>query len=199
MPQLAAGAEPAARQEVLPRPTVTPPTYGQAMTGRLPSLPVTADERRALATIRRDIDRRGWTTGEGCVIIGDDHVATDYSVGFTRHHGHPEIVIVGGSYAESRRLIAQLAHEVACGAVFEPCLLEVDRQSPRGGASRRPAFDRFALLTVDDPQHLWLAHLLYARDGVPVTALQLVAPDEHGLFPWEGGAGSDLLLGAWTY
>ena len=156
------------------------------MTGRLPSLPVTADERRALATIRRDIDRRGWTTAEGCVIVGDDHVATDYSVGFTRHHGHPEIVIVGGSYAESRRLIARLAHEVACGARFEPCLLEIDEA-------------RYALLAVDDPQHLWLAHLLYARDGLPVSALQLVPRDERGLFPWEGGDDVEFLLGRWEF
>ena len=149
-------------------------------------LAITAEERRALARVRRDIDRRGWTTAEGCVIVGDDHVATDYTVGLTRHHGHPEVVVVGGSYAESRRLIARLAHEVACAERFEPCLLEID------GA-------RYALLRVDDPQHLWLAHLLYARDGVPVSALQLVAPDEQGLFPWEGGSGGELLLGRWEF
>ena len=161
------------------------PTVGR-MHGRLPSLPMTAQERRALASIRRDIDHRGWTTAEGCVVIDEDHVATDYSVGFTRHHGHPEIVIVGGLYAESRRLIAQLAHEIACGSRFEPCLLDID------GA-------RYAFVEVADPEHLWLAHLLYAREGVPVSALQLVLPDERGRLPWEGGDGGELLLGRWVH
>ena len=156
------------------------------MTGRLPSLPVTADERRSLARIRRDIDRRGWSTAEGCVVIGDDHIATDYSVGFTRHHGHPEVIAVGLSFADARRTLSRLAHEVATGTRFEPCLVEIDRQ-------------RFGLLSVDEPEHLWLAHLLYAREGLPVRALQLVSEDEHGLLPWEGGGGGERLLGRWEF
>lgn len=156
------------------------------MTGRLPSLPVTADERRSLARIGREIDRRGWSVAEGCVILGDDHVATDYSVGFTRHHGHPEVVVVGMPLAEGRRLLSRLAHEVSTGSRFEPCLVQIDGRS-------------YGLLEVDDAQHLWLAHLLYARDGVPVRALQLVPEDAAGLLPWEGGAGSERLLGAWPF
>lgn len=149
-------------------------------------LAITADERRALASVRREIDRRGWTTAEGCVIVGEEHIATDYTVGMTRHHGHPELVIVGNSYAESRRILARLAHEVAIGVRFEPCLLDIDGT-------------RYGLLAVEDPQHLWLAHLMYAHSGVPLTALQVVAPDQEGLLPWESGEGVDLLLGAWEF
>lgn len=156
------------------------------MTGRLPSLPVTADERRSLARIRREIDRRGWATAEGCVILDEEHVATDYSVGFTRHHGHPEVIVVGMSFAEGRRLLSRLAHEVATGARFEPCLVQIDGRG-------------YGLLDVDDPQHLWLAHLLYAREGLPVRALQLVPEDAEGLLPWEGGTGAERLLGPWTF
>ena len=56
-----------------------------------------------------------------------------------------------------------------------------------------------SLKKVDDPQHLWLAHLLYAREGLPVRALQLVPEDEHGLLPWEGGTGTERLLGPWPF
>ena len=156
------------------------------MTGRLPSLPVTADERRSLARIRRDIDRRGWAAAEGCVVLDDEHVATDYSVGFTRHHGHPEVIVVGRSMEEGRRLLSRLAHEIALGTRFEPCLVQID------GAG-------YGLLEVDDPQHLWLAHLLYGREGLPVRALQLVPEDGRGLLPWEGGGGTDRLLGPWPF
>ena len=120
------------------------------------------------------------------MIVDDRHIATDYTVGLTRHHGHPEIVIVGGCYADSRRILARLAHEVAIGSRFEPCLLDIDGS-------------RYGLLAVEDPQHLWLAHLMYARDGLPATALQLVEPDEAGLLPWESGEGGDLLLGEWPF
>ncbi|MGI9197884.1 MAG: DUF4262 domain-containing protein [Candidatus Nanopelagicales bacterium] len=147
---------------------------------------IIADERRALARVRREIDRRGWASAEGCVIVDESHVATDYTVGLTRHHGHPEIVIVDGSYVESRRILARLAHEVAMGTRFEPCLLDIDGV-------------RYGLLAVEDPAHLWLAHLMYARDGLPVSALQVVAPSETGLLPWESGEGQDLLLGAWPF
>lgn len=149
-------------------------------------MPVTADERRSLARIRREIDRRGWAPAEGCVILDEEHVATDYSVGFTRHHGHPEIIVVGMSFAEGRRLLSRLAHEVATGARFEPCLVQIDGRG-------------YGLLDVDDPQHLWLAHLLYAREGLPVRALQLVPEDAEGLLPWEGGTGAERLLGPWTF
>lgn len=148
---------------------------------------LTSDERRSLARIRRDITDRGWAAAEGCVIVDDAHVATDYTIGLTRQHGHPEIIVVGQSQAEGRRLLGCLAREIGRGTRLDACLLDIEGS-------------RFALVPVDDPSHLWLAHLLYARrGGVPVEALQLVAEGHDGLLPWESGHGIDLLLGDWPF
>lgn len=105
-------------------------------------------------------------------------------MGLTRHHGHPEFVVAGPPVPRERDVVDGLAQQVVEGRDLEPCWVTFgDRQ--------------FALVEVQSPQILWLAHLVYGVEGHPVQALQIVSPDARGRWPWQGGNG--VLLGNWPF
>lgn len=145
---------------------------------------LTAAERREVARLRRSIRDRGWALVEGCVDLRGRHVPVRYTAGLTRHHGHPEFIVVGAPLPREHDLLAGLAEQVAGGIRLEPCWVEFGSRTA-------------ALVEVERPALLWLAHLVYGREGHPVSALQVVGADRRGRWPWADGEGD--LLGEWPF
>lgn len=164
------------------------------MSDRRPSLPgmdhqvglgtLTALERRQTARLRRAIRDKGWALSQGCIEVDGRHVEARYTAGLTRQHGHPELIVVGWPMPRERDVLEGLIDQVATGQALEPCWVTFGDR-------------RLALVTVDHPELLWLTHLVYGLEGHPVSALQLVAPDDRGRWPWAGGDG--VLLGRWPF
>lgn len=146
--------------------------------------PLTAGERREVARLRRIVRDDGWALARGCVEIDTAHYDARYTVGLTRQHGHPELIVVGAALPREREILDGLATQVAAGFTLEPCWVSFGHR-------------QLALVAVDQPAVLWLAHLVYAAEGHPVSALQVVAPDGRGRWPWAGGDG--VLLGDWPF
>ena len=145
---------------------------------------LSAGERREAARLRRAIRDRGWALSRGCVDIEGRHHEVRYTAGLTRHHGHPELIVVGPPIASERPLLQGLVDHVTSGETLEPCWITFGSRS-------------LALVAVDQPEVLWLTHLIYGVDGHPVSALQIVTPDDRGRWPWAGGDGA--LLGEWPF
>ena len=129
----------------------------------MPTMSVSARERRTLARLRRDIRRRGVALAEGCACRDQEHRRILYTVGLTRHHGHPELVVSGRELRGGTDLLLDAAAAVAAGDRLAPGW---DLVTDRG---------EYRIVEVDDPEHLWLAQLMYAPAlGPPVPALHLI-------------------------
>jgi hypothetical protein len=146
--------------------------------------PLTGGERREVARLRRTIRDEGWALARGCVEVDGAHFDARYTAGLTRHHGHPELIVVGARLPREQLILHGLAEQVAAGATLEPCWVSFGSR-------------QLALVPVDEPEVLWLAHLVYAAQGHPVSALQVVAPDDRGRWPWSGG--DAVVLGDWPF
>jgi hypothetical protein len=117
-------------------------------------------------------------------MVGGQEFITHYTVGLTRHEGHPEIIVVGAC--------CTCADQILLGAA------QVVRDGARLGPGWGLTIDGWAhvLIDVEAPEHLTDAQDLYrVPGGRPVPALQAIAIDEFGELPWESGIGSELLLG----
>lgn len=139
--------------------------------------------------MRRTIRADGWALAGGCVQWRGRHVDVRYTAGLTRHHGHPELVVCGPVLPRERTLIQALVDQVSDGTRLEPCWLDFGAR-------------RLALVEVDQPELLWLSHVVYGREGHRMRALQIVAPDSRGRWPWrDGGRARHLppLLGRWPF
>ena len=150
------------------------------------STQLTAAERRSVARLRREIRSRGWGLVGGCIEYAGRHVEVRYTAGLTRHHGHPEFVVCGAEKPDERALLAALAEHVAGGGVLEPSWIDFGDRT-------------YALVDVHDSELLWLAHLVYGREAHRLRALQIVAPDRQGRWPWQQGAHAQPLLGDWPF
>lgn len=127
-----------------------------------------------MAEIYEDIERVGWAV----VAVEDDagrHAYT-YTVGLTRYHGHPELLVSGNDFARAHHVIDEIATLVAGGRR----LVEGEFLVPEGvGLLCRT-------IRVSRPGRLRLARAVYGGRGfAPVSALQVVWVDEHGRWPWE--------------
>lgn len=137
-----------------------------------------------LAGLRRAIAQRGFGLAE-CRTPG--YLPFDYTVGLTRHRGHPELIVVGMCSDCADALLETLATDVQRGRRF------------RAGDIVDLGYQRGALLQVRQP-HRWvvLADRMYRVGGGPaVPALQVVIEQEDG-WPWElpeGHPGRTRLLG----
>lgn len=130
--------------------------------------------REVLALFRRCIWSQGWAVAD--VAPTRIHAAYSYTVGLTRHRGHPELLASGLVPREARGLLAGLADEVRAGHRFGAG----DVLSPDG-------VHRLQLVRVADPGSLGHAQTIYASTGHPVPALQVVWSDADGHWPWHRG------------
>lgn len=110
--------------------------------------------------------------------------STHYTVGLTRHEGHPEVIAVDMCCDCAERVLSAVSDVVSGGARLGP-----------GWGLQIDGWD-YLLIDVDDPTLLPEAQALYRRpEGPVVPALQVIGTDEEGGFPWESGIGADSLLG----
>jgi hypothetical protein len=131
--------------------------------------------------IRPMIDRYGWYIQ---YVYGERNAAPyAYTIGLTEH-GCPELIATGVTQEEAAALLntgGELLH----------------RRHLSHGARVTVAGRRVEVVVLPHPE----AHLLFAGDvyGPKLTALQLVHPDESGIWPWSrgyrGGAGGQPVLG----
>jgi hypothetical protein len=127
-----------------------------------------------LTGIRQRIWTHGWalashpTTGR--------RVGFSYTIGLTRHHGHPELLVSGLVPEEAAGLLGDLAAAVRSGHRYCPG----DVLSPDGA-------HRLQLVRVTDPARLAHAQAVYATPTTPVTAMQVVWSDHDGHWPWQPG------------
>ncbi len=137
------------------------------------------DELRRLAEIREDVSAFGWSgmsvgAREGCP-------AFEYTVGLTRI-GHPELVVFGLSPGTRHGLLSKFVRCVESGSRFR----EGDRCSDVVPGSA------FAVCQVHErhfADHVGYAMWYHRAEALPgeLEVLQIVWPDEAGLFPWEPG------------
>ncbi len=127
-----------------------------------------------VADVVDDIDRVGWAI----VAVEDEdgrHVYT-YTVGLTRYHGHPELLVSGDDFHLAHHVLDDLAALVKDGRRFEA-----------GELLEREELGRACLMVrVTSPSRLRVAQTVYGAEGIgPVPALQVVWEDTEGRWPWE--------------
>lgn len=125
-----------------------------------------------MAGVIDDIDETGWAV---VAVEGDrgQHVSS-YTVGLTRLHGHPELIVSGGGFEQAHHVLDELAEAVHAGR----------RLAPGQVLSRGEVGRECVLVAVADPSRLVLAQAVYGR-FMPVMALQVVWADQDGRWPWE--------------
>lgn len=139
--------------------------------------------RRTDARLRRQIATEGVAIVPGSIRRPGRRFDTHYTVGLTRHEGHPELIVV------------DLCCE--CAAMILSSIAEVVRAGTRLDAGWGVQVEGFpyVLLEVEDPRALRWAQRVYRTSDRWIPALQVVGADSHGEFPWESGIGIDAMLG----
>ncbi len=130
--------------------------------------------REVLALFRRCIWSQGWAVADVGPTRG--RAAYSYTIGLTRHRGHPELLASGLVPGEARGLLSELADEGRAGRRFGAG----EVLSPDGG-------HLLQLVRVADPGSLTHAQAIYGSTGIPVPALQVVWSDGEGHWPWQRG------------
>jgi Domain of unknown function (DUF4262) len=123
---------------------------------------------------RRSIRVRGWALAS--VPSAPGRVGFSYTIGLTRHHGHPELLASGLHPREADGLLTELAAGVRAGYRLRPG----DVLRPDGG-------HRLQLVSVADPARLDHAQAIYRGWAGDVPALQVVWSDHDGHWPWHPG------------
>ena len=143
-----------------------------------------SERHRRVTQLRRRIAVDGVAIVGGRIRLAGSRFTTHYTVGLTRHEGHPELIVVDHCCDCAETLLASVARLV--------------RDGVRLGAGWGVQVQGFPFLAidVDDACALPWAQRVYRMPGQPpIPALQLVATDEDGDFPWESGIGIETLLG----
>jgi len=136
------------------------------------------------AQIKRQSTEQGVAVVAGTIPLAGNDWPIHYTVGLTRHEGHPEIVVVGECFDCAERMLRGAADVVRRGA----------RLAPGWGLTLQGWLH--VLVEVERPEILDVAQDLYRLPGrPPVPALQAIGTDEYGELPWESGIGSELMLG----
>ena len=130
-------------------------------------------EEELLARSRRDIEVHGW----GLIHVeGGEGAGLTYTVGLTRFHGHPELVVSGLEAEQAAGLLGDLAEDVRAGLRLADGDVLAEQCCPD---------HRLQLVRVLDPRLLAQAQQIYASSAGLVPALQVVYTDDDGYWPWE--------------
>ena len=134
--------------------------------------------------MRQEIAVHGVAIRAGSVRRFDRTWSTHYTVGLTRHEGHPEVVVVDVCCDCADRILVAATDVVRSGV-----------RLAAGWGITVDGWDHL-LVAVEDPTTLSGAQMLYRpMGGPPIPALQIVGSDANGEFPWESGIGEEVLLG----
>jgi hypothetical protein len=129
-----------------------------------------------IAAIRRTLAAEGWQV----VLAGADagRPAYAFTIGLSRAHDHPELVVVGLDDAEpegpAHELLEAAAEMVAEGHRFEAGAVDTELLENHSVAVR-------AVSSRAAEEYLGLLHEVL---GEQIAAVQLVWPDRRGLLPW---------------
>lgn len=118
------------------------------------------------------IDRHGWMIQ--FVEAGRSSLAFAYTVGLTRFHDHPELLVSGATQQEAAAMLNGLGQHVREGHRFAAGDV-VATMSPH----------RYRLIRVNDPSHLVTAQQIYGQGGKTVPGLQVVWSNHDGQWPWD--------------
>lgn len=135
-------------------------------------------EGRTLEEVRQHylelIEVHGWAV---CGVEGGTEPPFAYTVGLTRFHGHPELLVSGLELTDATGLLNEVGETVREGVRLQA-----------GGVMTWDDHDhRLVLLRVRDPDRLVYAQEIYRTAAGPVPALQVVWSDHDGRLPWDAG------------
>jgi len=99
-----------------------------------------------------------------------------YTVGLTRLHGHPEILVSGAPPDLAARILAAVAQAARADHRVEPGAVWPGAQA-----------GQFQFVRIDDPGRLAHAQHVYHASAGPVPALQVIWSDHQGRWPWSPG------------
>lgn len=126
------------------------------------------------ATRLRNIEAHGWSI---TYVEADDEVAFAYTIGLTRYHGHPELLVSGLDQNKTFEMLNGFGDEVRRRTRYS-----------QGDLVNGHGKGRFQLTVVDDPRELVDAQQTYASEVVGlVPGLQIIYSDGNGHWPWESG------------
>ena len=126
-----------------------------------------------VAGVAADIERIGWSV---IAVEGErGWPGYAYTVGLTRYHGHPELIVSGLDADTALLALDDVGARVRDGGR----VVAGERFVPPDG----PGVECL-VLPVIDPSRLVLAQSVYGA-FFPVTALQIVWSDEGGRWPWQ--------------
>lgn len=133
---------------------------------------------QVLELVVRDIEEHGWAV---VAVDGDGwDPPLAYTVGLTRFHGHPELMVSGLGADESVAVLDRLGEEVRRGRRFEAG--DVLPQTSEMHAC--------LMVRVSSPMRLVMAQQVYgSNDSGPVPALQVAWADCSGTWPWQSPDG----------
>jgi hypothetical protein len=127
-----------------------------------------------LALQKEHIEQFGWSI---VVVEGNRTQAPfAYTIGLTRFHGHPELLVTGLDQSSTGSILNQLGSEVKSGRRFSAGYL-VEREDGR----------LLQFLRVTNPRRLLHAQDMYAGPAGLVPALQVVYSTPEGRWPWQRG------------
>lgn len=137
---------------------------------------LTDDEVRA--DLLGKIERFGWTL---CAVeAGPGGLPFAYTIGLTRYHGHPELLVSGLDQFDAASVLNDLGARVRDGLRLEPGQVLDDEGTEH----------RSLVLRVSNPDRLVYAQEIYRAPGsAPVPALQVVWSDHDGAWPWQARGG----------
>jgi hypothetical protein len=132
------------------------------------------------------IERHGWAV---TAVTGDGTSVTfAYTIGLTRYHGHPELLVTGMPQATAGKFLNSLAEQVRAGTRYAA-----------GNILTKANGRRWQFVPVDDPSQLVDAQETYQSEAGPVPGLQVIWSDPEGHWPWapgwNGGGGIQPLYG----
>lgn len=116
----------------------------------------------------------GWAVAH----VRGERRAAGYShtVGLTRFHGHPEVLVSGLEPGDATRLLGEIAESVRSGVWLSAGIMF--------GADTGHTLQ---LADIADPQRMADAQLVYASEAGPVRGLQVIWSDQSGRWPWDPG------------
>ncbi|WP_127131119.1 DUF4262 domain-containing protein [Georgenia sp. SYP-B2076] len=115
----------------------------------------------------------GWTI----VTVEGDRARPplSYTVGLTRFHDHPELVMSGLTAEHASKELDELARHVEDGHRYSA-----------GDVIMSFSPHRYSLLRVNDPRRLTIAQEVYGLGGAKIVpALQVVWSNHDGQWPWD--------------
>jgi hypothetical protein len=99
-----------------------------------------------------------------------------YTIGLTRFHGHPELLVSGLEPEDATRLLGELAGSVRGGSRLIAGVMF--------GADTGHTLQ---LADIADPQRMTDAQTVYASEAGHVDGLQVIWSDQSGNWPWDPG------------